>query len=465
MRIRRQLFLLQAGTLAIITAGSIGGWGLSHWIGHGPRQEAERLDVELSHLAHMSFDLIGAVPHTGQYLLSSPDELTALLHGDIEGLRRFREELDEHLASLTLLSADPQLHRELETIRLLSVQLEQNLSDVKQQAQKARLRGLPPDTAAVEKAVRDPSIGLIRQHSDLMAGLHDSLDARHDRMVSIQSQAVQLGVISWISMLLAAWVIGLLLAWRMGDRLLNPLVQLEQVMRKPPQQMGDELQDPIFQQAPEEISSLSRSFQTLVLEVKQLLAQLEDQLRTDGLTAVGNRRHFDAMFQQEWKRGMRSGDSLSLLLLDVDHFKQYNDRYGHIEGDRCLQQVAQAIRGQARRSSDVVCRIGGEEFAVLLPSTPPTEAAGVAQGIVRAIDALAIDHASSPVASCVTASIGVASCQPSPALNPADLMARADGALYKRKKELGRHGICTAEDSDGAGDRPSEVTGPTPLSL
>ena len=458
MRIRRQLFLLQAATLGIITAGSIGGWGLSRWIGHGPRQEAERLDVELSHLAHMSFDLVGAVPHTGQYLLSSPDKLTELLQRDIDGLRRFREELDEHLASLTLVSADPQLHRELETIRLLSVQLEQNLSDVEREAQEARRKGLPPDAAAVEKAVRDPSIGLIRRHSDLLAGLHDSLDARHDRMVSIQSQAVRLGVISWISVLLAAWVIGLLLAWRMGDRLLNPLVQLERVMRRPPQQMGDELLDPIFQQAPEEIGSLSRSFQTLVLEVKQLLAQLEDQLRTDGLTAVGNRRHFDTTLGQEWNRGLRSGEPLSLLLLDVDHFKQYNDCYGHIEGDRCLQQVALAIRGQARRSSDVVCRIGGEEFAVLLPATAQAEAAGVARGIVRAIDRLAIEHAGSAVAAWVTVSIGVASCTPSSQGNPTDLMERADGALYVRKKRQGRHGICLADAVV------EELPTPTPLS-
>ena len=457
MRIRRQLFLLQAATLGIVTVGAIGGWGLSRWIGHGPRQEAKRLDVELSHLAHMSFDLVGAIPHTGQYLLSSPNELTALLERDIDGLRRFREQLDEHLAGLTLVSADPQLHRELETIRLLSVQLEQNLSDVEREAQEARRQGLPPDAAVVEKAVRDPSIGLIRRHSDLLAGLHDSLDERHAQMVKAQQQALHLGVISWISVLLAAWVIGLLLAWRMGDRLLNPLVQLELVMRRPPQQVGDELQDPIFQQAPEEISSLGRSFQTLVLEVKQLLAQLEDQLRTDGLTAVGNRRHFDTTLGQEWKRGLRSGEPMSLLLLDVDHFKQYNDCHGHIEGDRCLQQVALAIRGQARRSSDVVCRIGGEEFAVLLPATAQAEAAGVARGIVRAIDKLAIEHAGSAVAAWVTVSIGVASCTPTSEADPTSLMERADEALYVRKKRQGRHGICLA-------DEVAELPTPTPLS-
>ena len=127
LRIRRQLFLLQAATLGIVTAGTLGGLGLSLWIGQRPRQEAARLDLELDHLTHTSFDLLGAVPHTGQYLISPSPKLNDLLRRDINGLRRFRQELDDHLASLSLVSAEPELHRELETIRLLTVQLERNL--------------------------------------------------------------------------------------------------------------------------------------------------------------------------------------------------------------------------------------------------------------------------------------------------------------------------------------------------
>lgn len=465
MRIRRQLFLLQTATLGIVTVGAIGGWGLSQWIGHGPRREAERLAVQRNHLAHMSYDLLGAVPHTGQYLLSAPAVLSDQLRHDIQGLGRFRAELDQHLAGLSLAAADPLLHRELETLRLLTVQLEQELTGVHKDLQQGR----PPDVAALQALVHHPSIAVIRRHSNLLTGLHDSLDQRHDQMVNAQQQAVRLGVISWISLLVAAWVIGLLLAWRMGDRLLNPLVRLERLMRRPPQQVGDELQDPLFEQAPAEINSLSRSFQSLVLEVQQLLGQLEDQLRTDALTAVGNRRHFDAMLGQEWKRGLRSGEPLSLLVLDVDHFKQYNDGFGHIEGDRCLQQVAGAIRGQARRSSDVVCRIGGEEFAVLLPATAQMEAARVAQNIVQAIDALAIAHAGSTVADWVTVSVGVACLTPSAERNPTELMQRADGALYTRKNHQGRHGICLADEVEnqtggiGEGDAAMSVEMPTSL--
>lgn len=438
-------------TLGIVTAGAIGGWGLSLVIGNGPGQQAERLEQERDHLAHMSYGLLGATPHTGQYVLISQADLSPLIERDITGLQRFRNELDVHLAELSFSAINPQLHRELETIRLLTVQVEQALIGYLRELTLARAEGRPADRAMLEAIVRHPSIELIRRHGDLMDALHEKYDNDYNAMLSAQRRAVMVGVSSWIALLALAWVVGLTLTWRTGERLFNPLARLEQLMRQAPQQVDDQFLDPMFERAPTEIASLSRSFHSLVLEVKQLLSQLESQLRTDGLTGVGNRRQFDAMFEQEWRRGMRSGEPLSLLLLDVDHFKQFNDHYGHIEGDRCLQKVAQAIRGQARRISDVVCRIGGEEFAVLLPSTAPAEAAGVAQGIVQAIDTLAIAHAGSPVASWVTASIGVASCTPSSTLQPEGLMQRADTALYTRKKQQGRHGICVAETPEATG--------------
>lgn len=448
MRIRRQLFLLQAATLGIVTAGAIGGWGISHWIGEGARRETERLALEREHLAHMSFDLLGAVPHTGQYLVSSPASLTSLIRKDRARLRRFREELDAHLGSLNLTSADPQLHRELETIRLLSVQVEQNLSRIDAEATKAQQRGLPPNTAIVESSVRDPSIGLIRRHSDQLAVLHESLDHRYEAMLTNQQRALWLGVGSWMSVLLAAWVMGLLMAWRIGDRLLNPLVQLEQQMRQSPQGMQKGLEDWVVQKAPAEIVSLNLSFRTLAMEVQRLVAELEGQLQTDELTTIGNRRHFNTTLEQEWERAVRSQVPLSLLLLDVDQFKQYNDHYGHIAGDRCLQQIAMALSGQIRRSSDVVCRIGGEEFAAVLPGVHPAEAARLAQAVVDAIDALAIEHSGSSVASWVTVSIGIAGCIPSSGDDAGGLIKRADAALYRRKQEQGRHGICLADPVD-----------------
>lgn len=455
MGIRRQLFFLQTATLGIVTTGAIGGWAVSLWIGHGPSRQAERLSVERDHLAHLSFDLHGAIPHTAPYLLSTPEALLDQVAHDIAGLRRFRSRLDKHLANLVLAEADPQVHRELETIRLLSVQVEQSLITVEEEVRQARRQGGVADGSVVQAAVLNPAIGLIRRHGDRLSSIHHRVDDSHARMMADQQRAMQLGVISWISLLLAAWVVGLLLTWRTGERMLQPLEQLERLMRVPPRQVEDALHNPVFASAPTEIASLSHSFQVLVHEQKRLLAQLEEQLRTDGLTAIGNRRHFDAMIDREWRRGIRSGEPLSLLLLDVDHFKRFNDHHGHVEGDRCLRQVAQTVSGQSRRNSDVVCRIGGEEFAVLLPATGPAEAQTVARKIVEAIDALAIAHGNSPVADWVTVSIGVACCTPSRNLTPHNLLEQADGALYIRKKHQGRHGICLAEQpctpQDGEG--------------
>ena len=440
MGIRRQLFLLQLATLGIVTAGAIGGWGTSFWIGQGPRQQAELISAERDYIAHLGFDLLTAVPDSGQYLLSSPSTLAGLIDHDIAGLRRFRQRLDHHLNASTYMSGDVELHRELEAIRLLSIQLEVNLRGIEQEIR----QGHPPSAATLQKTVSDPTIGLIRRHGDRLASQHDRLDDQHGAMVAAQGLAVRLGVISWIILLLTAWVIGLLLTWRTGERLLKPLVRLERLMRRPPQEVAAELEAVSFQSAPPEVASLSNSFLNLVQEVKHLLGQLEEQLRTDALTAVGNRRHFDAMVQHEWNRALRSQEPLSLLLLDVDHFKRYNDTYGHLQGDRCLQLVAQTLQQVVRRRTDVVCRIGGEEFAVLLPATAITEASEVAEGILHAIDQLALPHASSPVVDHVTASIGVACCVPSDADTISDLFGRADSALYRRKKQLGRHGVCLA---------------------
>lgn len=450
MGIRRRLFLTQATCLGIVTAGAIGGWGLYVLVGHGPSQKAERLKIEQHHLAHMGYGLLGAIPHTGQYLGYTAGDLTDQISRDINGLKGFRRVLDVNLAELSLASAEPQVHRELETIRLLTVQLERSLIDYQRTSKLAQQQGRAVDRASLEAIIGHPSIERIRRHGDQLIKLDHQLDKRYTAVLGAQQRALLLGVLIWASLLGAAWVLGLALTRRTSDKLFTPLAQLETLMRQSPQLVDAEQLTSQFSQAPHEIASLSTSFRNLLLEVQGLLAQLEDQLRTDALTQVGNRRHFIAMQEQEWKRARRNGEPLSLLLLDVDHFKQYNDHYGHIEGDRCLQQVARAISGQARRSGDVVCRIGGEEFAVLLPATTLNEAAGVALEIVRAIDTLAIEHAGSQVATWVTVSIGVASCRPSASVRPESLMERADGALYVRKKKRGRHGICLADEEPTA---------------
>lgn len=121
------------------------------------------------------------------------------------------------------------------------------------------------------------------------------------------------------------------------------------------------------------------------LRMKQMADELRRTATTDGLTGVGNRRNFDDMLDREWQRARRQGTALALLLIDVDHFKLYNDRYGHPMGDTCLKRVARSLDGTVRRTADFVARCGGEEFAILLPNTDRDGAVCMAQ---RALDAI-----------------------------------------------------------------------------
>lgn len=184
------------------------------------------------------------------------------------------------------------------------------------------------------------------------------------------------------------------------------------------------------------------------------LKRSADQLRalstTDGLTGLANRRAFDEAFDLQWRCTQRSGIPLSLLMIDVDHFKRFNDHYGHPAGDACLSRVAQALKRVLKRPGDVAARYGGEEFALLLPSTDRRGAAVVAEHVLAAVQQLAIDHAASDCAPHVTVSIGVSSFDqdspawvvghdvthsgPADAAKPADLVAAADGALYAAKR-------------------------------
>jgi diguanylate cyclase (GGDEF)-like protein len=445
--LRRRLFTLQAATLAIVSVGGLLGWGVSTVISQRADDEADRVSIELDNLSHVSFDLVGAIPSTGQYLLApTATELASEVERDLQGLQTFRRNLDSHLANSELSPQDAAIHRELETIRLLTVQAERNLDRTRQEALAAAIQGRPLNKAVLIQTVRDPSFNVIRRHSDLLAGLHDGLDDQLTSLNQRERQARRLGIAIWLVLLVLAWVVGLQFAWRTADRILRPLLRLEQLMRASPHVLPADVEEADFSRAPEEISSLNHSFRELLLQVQQLLSRLESQASTDALTAVANRRRFDEALEQEWRRGLRSGDSLSLLLLDVDHFKLYNDQYGHVQGDSCLQQVATALAGQARRSTDLVCRIGGEEFAVLLPATAEAEALRLAQGIVSAIDQLTIPHAQSPVAPHVSVSIGVACTIPSPNDTPSHLVERADAALYRRKQHLGRHGVSVATD-------------------
>ncbi|MDO9092807.1 MAG: diguanylate cyclase [Rubrivivax sp.] len=153
----------------------------------------------------------------------------------------------------------------------------------------------------------------------------------------------------------------------------------------------------------------------------------------DGLTGVANRRRFDENLQAEWRHCRRGTGPLTLIMIDIDHFKRFNDQYGHQAGDACLQQVAAVIKQCLGRSHDLVARYGGEEFVCLLPDCSPAGAARKAEALRQAVAALGIPHETSSVAATVTVSLGVATCTPDANASADQLLAAADAALYAAK--------------------------------
>ncbi len=181
--------------------------------------------------------------------------------------------------------------------------------------------------------------------------------------------------------------------------------------------------------------------------VETLNRELAEQAYTDGLTGLANRRRFDEALDQEWRRAAREEVPLALLMIDVDRFKLYNDRYGHQRGDECLRAVAAAMAQVARRPADLTARYGGEEFVVLLPGVDEAGAGAIAARMLAAIRATGIEHAGNPPSGIVTASVGVASVLPRQGWaesSPAALVEQADAALYEAKR-AGRDRAVTQE--------------------
>lgn len=171
------------------------------------------------------------------------------------------------------------------------------------------------------------------------------------------------------------------------------------------------------------------------LELKKQRDMLIQESINDFLTGIPNRRYFDEILATKWRQALRDNEYLSIQLIDIDFFKNYNDFYGHIEGDRCLKLVADALKKSLLRPLDIVARYGGEEFIVLLPLTPRDGAIKVAKRIQENISALNITHQLSAANDFVTVSIGIATIKPEENLDATILIKRADYGLYKAKNE------------------------------
>lgn len=195
------------------------------------------------------------------------------------------------------------------------------------------------------------------------------------------------------------------------------------------------------------IDFLAKPYNKPVLTLARLklhLAQIKETRRlsslsmTDSLTQIANRRYFNESYSAEWRRACREQGSIGLIMMDIDHFKAFNDHYGHLQGDECLTSVAQQLKAVIKRPRDFVARFGGEEFIVLLPSVQAQGVAIVAERLQETIHNLMIPHAHSSTGSHVSVSMGLAWCEPSSDLKPEQLIAAADEALYSAK-DTGRN--------------------------
>lgn len=185
-----------------------------------------------------------------------------------------------------------------------------------------------------------------------------------------------------------------------------------------------------------DISERKKTEQKLI----DLQKELEQLSFKDGLTGVANRRMFDSVMELEWHNAKRHRQPLSLIMIDIDYFKQYNDHYGHLQGDDCLKRVSQALDEAATRSRDFIARFGGEEFVLVLPDSDAESAATVAERCRKAIFKLQIPHAKSEVSQLLTISLGVGSVVPGPDDELMDFIETVDKRLYLAKQS-GRNAI------------------------
>lgn len=259
-----------------------------------------------------------------------------------------------------------------------------------------------------------------------------------------------IGVIAFIILIGANVLIGL---WFFNRFLFQPMRNMQGEMERSAQ--GDLTATVGQKNTLKEFHALASAFNTMARKVESNIQELQRLSSLDGLTGVNNRRQFDLSLNLEWQRAHRGGQELSLLLLDVDYFKQYNDTYGHLGGDDCLRIVSALLRESMQRPSDLVARYGGEEFAILLPNTPTQGAQFLAFKISAELARMNLPHTSSSLGGRITLSIGCATCRPKPGCNPAVLVAAADKALYQAKA-MGRDRVVVAAMEEVAEEKGKE---------
>ena len=218
-----------------------------------------------------------------------------------------------------------------------------------------------------------------------------------------------------------------------GDYISKPF-QIEEVIIRVEHQLKIQQLQQQLQGQNQQLKQEVKRRKKIENDLKEANKKLEYLANYDSLTLVANRRYFAEILEQEWYGLQRQKLPLSMILCDVDYFKAYNDNYGHIEGDRCLQKIAKLLDQSIKRHTDLVARYGGEEFIILLPQTDIIGAQEVVKNIQATLKNSNLPHESSPVEKRVTLSFGIAGKIPEPSLTPEALIKDADDALYQAKR-------------------------------
>ena len=242
------------------------------------------------------------------------------------------------------------------------------------------------------------------------------------------------GNLSSIGQMIFVFTISIVLAKQFSEAM-----EKEEVMTMQLKEMNLNL-DQVVKQRTKALEESKEKIEHQKLELEKTNQALQLLSLKDPLTNLWNRRKFDEIIENEWNRCFRNRKSISVMILDIDLFKGYNDRYGHLAGDECLIQVAKAIANSFKRASDLVARYGGEEFVVIMPECKKDEAIKMALLLCEKIEGLKIPYGDSSLSKYVTVSIGVTSKIPDSNSSPTDLILLADKALYQAKN-AGRNQI------------------------
>ncbi|MFC0337060.1 diguanylate cyclase (GGDEF) domain-containing protein [Kushneria avicenniae] len=236
--------------------------------------------------------------------------------------------------------------------------------------------------------------------------------------------------------------------WVFRAIVLRPITELSRYASALRQSPGEHLEapPPWLQARSDELGNMAREFQTLIKELNERNAHLKALTNRDALTGLGNRRLLDRQLPRTLSLTHRLERPVALIMIDVDHFKLYNDFYGHPEGDQCLKTIAETLSDIFQRESDLVTRVGGEEFVIVLPDFDLERAMDIARGVCTAMEAQCIPHVPSPTHKYVTISAGVAISSPDHPLSGEALIKQADQALYQIKKSSRNAVGCTTCD-------------------